>query len=377
MGIKKNIANMLLLAASLLFSCVVIEYLLPQLHIQGIDRHVFLHNMPIVQYIYGVYHPVLGYTLKPNINSAHISYKSYTDYTFRTNKDGFRGSDWDHSNNRKNIVVLGDSFAFGWGVEEHEMFSSLLENRMRATDPSYQVLNIAQSGFFLDQIINTFELFGKQFDPVLIIYLYCHNDPYQHPSEENGRFNITSFRTNISKADWEDEARRNNVAVWRAERFWKGRNLYAFYKNYLGPAFMVEKESPRRAWKERYTFSYKDLSVPTPPFGPLERDTVAQRYVWYCLNQLNEKSGNKPLILMDTADKMVLHLPDRLNADRWILRDFARQHGNVFFVDFESELRLRNDGVPRFLSVDDHWNPEGHRLASDMLGDMVNQMINH
>ncbi len=376
MGVKNITANLLLFICSLGISLLTIEAVLPFLHIQGVERHVFLHRMPVVQYMYGKFHPILGNTLQQNIESAHISYKNYTDYTFRTNQYGFRGGDWDRSKNRKNIVVLGDSFAFGWGVEEQEMFSTLLANRLRKSDPAFQVLNMAQSGYFLDQIVNTFDLYARQFDPVLIIYLYCYNDPYQFPPEVNGRFDIASFRKNISESVWLEEARRNNVNVRRVERFLRGSYVFAFYKNYLAPNFFTEKESPRRAWKERYACTYKDLLPPTPPAGPVTLNTVAQRYIWYCLEQLDKQSGHKPLVLMDTSDKMILHLPDRQKADRWILRDFARQHDNVFFADFESELRRRNDGIPRFLDVDDHWNPEGHRLAAAMLGEILDKKLN-
>lgn len=376
MGIKKVIPNIVLVVCSILFSLAVIEIVLPRLQIQGIERHVFLHKMPIVQYMYGNYHPVLGYTLEPNLKNVHISYKNYTDYTVRSNNDGFRGGDWDRSKDRKNIIILGDSFAFGWGVEEHEMFSTLLEDALQEKDLAYQVVNLAQSGFFLDQIVNTFRLFGEEFEPVLVVYLYCHNDSYQHPQEKNGRFDIASFRSNVSVSEWLYEAKLNNSNIWRVERFWKGLYLYAFYKNYLGPVFFVERETPRRAWKERYLFTYKDLTPPTSPDVPVQIDLVSQRYIWYCLSQIKEQSKDKPLILMDTADKMTLHLPDRQNADRWILRDFARQYENGYFVDYESELRRRNDGVSRFLEVDDHWNPEGHRLAAAMLIPIIFNALN-
>lgn len=295
-------------------------------------------------------------------------------YSFRTNNDGFRGSDWDLSKNRKNIVLLGDSFAFGWGVEENEMFSTLLEEKLQHIDPAIQIVNLAQSGYSLDQVINAFELFGRKFDPVLIIYLYCYKDTTPCPPSENGKFNIESFRSNVTQADWLDEARRNNANVWRFERFWKGLYLYAFYKNYFCPVFFTETNSPQRAWKERYVFTYKNLFPPAPPYhsNPTRYYTAIQQlYSWYGLTKLYEDSSRKPLILMDVSNKMLLHQKDRKDSDRWILRHFAHQYENVFFADFESELRSKNDGVARFLDVDVHWNPEGHKLATEMVDDII------
>lgn len=350
--------------------------MLPRLHPQGVDRHVYQHRRPIVQYIYGEYHPILGNTLRPNLTGVHVQYQHYLDYSFRTNKDGFRGVDWDHSPARKNIIVLGDSFAFGWGVEEHEMFSSLLEARLRKVDPAFQVLNMAQSGYFLDQILNTFELFGRRFDPLLIVYLYCHNDPVDPPPLVNGKFDNETFRLNFSREQWNDEARLNNVNVWRLERFWEGSYTYAFCVNYLVPFFSADKSpQQKQVRKNRYHFTYKNLYPPNPPTIPISRDSIQQQYVWYCLDKLYRNSGQRPLILMDASDKVFVHMEDRVDSDRWLLRDFAALYENVFFLDFESEIRRKNDGIPMFLDVDDHWNADGHLLATQMIDEVVEKNL--
>ncbi|MBA3015125.1 MAG: hypothetical protein FP815_09245 [Desulfobulbaceae bacterium] len=378
---KKSVAvrviiDIALVVGSSFMALAAVEILLPNLHIQGIERHVYQYRRPIVQYLYGQYHPVLGNTLLPDLQGVHVEYRDYLNYTFSTNNNGFRGLDWDFSPERKNIVVLGDSFAFGWGVEEGETFSSLLEMRLRQIDPAIQVLNMAQSGYSLDQVLNTYELYGKQFDPIFIIYLYCYNDPIDPPPFVNGEFGAEIFRAKISRDAWDEESKLNNINYWRFERFWKGSYLFAFYDNYLLP-FFADKQNPqiRRARKARLRFCYDNLSPPNPPTSPVPRATIQQQYVWYGLAKLYKDSKDRPLLLMDTSDKVFIHMEDSSDSDRWLLRDFSVLYKNVFFLDFESEVRRRNDGISKFLNVDDHWNAAGHLLAAEMLGSVIDQNL--
>ncbi len=60
------------------------------------------------------------------------------DVAVRINRLGFRDSKDIADVTARDIVVVGDSFSFGWGVEEHERYSSLLESRL-----SIPVFNIA------------------------------------------------------------------------------------------------------------------------------------------------------------------------------------------------------------------------------------------
>ncbi|MFW8601263.1 SGNH/GDSL hydrolase family protein [Desulfobacterota bacterium M19] len=370
MFIKNHIVkNIVLLAVSIFTSLLIIEILLPFLKIKGIERFVFLRRMPIVQYIYGEYKPIVEYTLRPNIKNAHLQYKDYTNYTFSTNKYGFRGADWDLAKNRRNVLVLGDSFAFGWGVNNDQTFSYILNKELEKKNPDFQVINLAQSGYFLDQVVNNFRLHRDLLHPEIVIYLYCYNDPLLHPKEINHKFDIKNYRAKITAADFNEEARRNNVNIWRFERFYKSLYLYAFYRNYVVPLFVGQHtSSARNAWKQRYEFTYKNLSPPTPPSKPVPLNNEKKKYIWYGLKQIRKIAGNNcRIILMDTSDKMLIHMPDSKKSDRWILRDFARQYANVTFVDFESTIRRKNDGVARFLKIDDHWNVKGHKLAAKML----------
>ena len=75
---------------------------------------------------------------KKNVISKHIS--NCFNVTYKSNSIGLRGEEVNLASKR-NIFLIGDSFAEGWGVNREETLQHLLE-----TEFSSQVLNLGISG---------------------------------------------------------------------------------------------------------------------------------------------------------------------------------------------------------------------------------------
>ncbi len=67
------------------------------------------------------------------------------------------------------ILVLGDSFAFGWGVEDDETFAARLEKELKSEIPGIQVLNGAVPGFGLPDELEWLEHYGLHLEPDLVL----------------------------------------------------------------------------------------------------------------------------------------------------------------------------------------------------------------
>jgi hypothetical protein len=85
----------------------------------------------------GCYHPDLGYTLKPG--KFVFTEREFSNAYF-INSLGVR--DTEEALVRPEIVILGDSFALGWGVNQEETFAKLLEENtklktLNTSVPSY------------------------------------------------------------------------------------------------------------------------------------------------------------------------------------------------------------------------------------------------
>ena len=101
----------------------------------------------------------------------------------RVNAQGFRGADFARTKGAgtRRILLLGDSFGFGVGVDEPHTVAARLHDLVNADAEltrghHVDVLNLSISGYSTDQEILTFESDGAPLDPEVVILLMCDND---------------------------------------------------------------------------------------------------------------------------------------------------------------------------------------------------------
>ncbi|MCP3459248.1 SGNH/GDSL hydrolase family protein [Bradyrhizobium sp. CCGUVB23] len=120
-------------------------------------------------------------------------------FVYHTNEYGFRVSMPPISNryDRPNIVLLGDSYTFGQGVNDGEEFGAVLADKLAS---KANVVNLGVPGFGLTHEIRVFYEFGRLFEPEVVVLQFCGNDPSDNLYEMvttlvDGRFD---FRTDRS-----------------------------------------------------------------------------------------------------------------------------------------------------------------------------------
>ena len=99
--------------------------------------------------------PVYARGLKPSVEAAvvHGHSKEFA-FAFSTNAQGLR-MDTDLDPGRRadqgRVVLVGDSFTFGYGVEQNETFAAELQRQLDRSGPATEVINAGfASGFTLD-----------------------------------------------------------------------------------------------------------------------------------------------------------------------------------------------------------------------------------
>lgn len=119
-------------------------------------------------------HPAFGWVFKPN---DHWQYSSKWDgfsVAYETNAEGFREKKPVHApKTRKRVLAVGDSFTFGWGVEEHERFTNEAE---KILGPDYEIYNISVPGWGFDQIYLAYKEYAARLGPDLVLVVYTPDD---------------------------------------------------------------------------------------------------------------------------------------------------------------------------------------------------------
>lgn len=157
------------------------------------------------------------------------------------------------------IALLGDSFAFGWGVEQDKTFAHRLEsnlNRIANGKIKFEVLNFGVPGYSTFQEVEKFKVRGVCFKPDAVLIYFVQNDfglPFfirdVSQSGSAGLFTSTQFAHLLNRRDekaQEAQAKQKgwdpNSALQELSKLSKQEG----FKIYLAI-------NPRKTWK-------KDLS---------------------------------------------------------------------------------------------------------------------
>jgi lysophospholipase L1-like esterase len=117
----------------------------------------------------GVSHPYIGHLHTPN-NALVIPNPDF-DAVHHTDGLGFRNAwAWPKT---ADIVTLGDSLTFGYGVEDADTWPAIIDRAL----PQLRVVNLGLIGASPEQYVRVYETFGTPLEPkVVIVGMYPDND---------------------------------------------------------------------------------------------------------------------------------------------------------------------------------------------------------
>ncbi len=117
----------------------------------------------------------LGWVPRPAVQGEHNLAGSFSS-TFRTNSIGLRDREFTPEDlaARHRTVVIGDSFTWGWGVNDGEIFVDGLEEQ----DTRAEYINLGVTAYGLEQEIEYFKRVGLDFDPHRLLVAFVQNDVY-------------------------------------------------------------------------------------------------------------------------------------------------------------------------------------------------------
>ncbi|MBN2565055.1 MAG: hypothetical protein JXB46_05040 [Candidatus Eisenbacteria bacterium] len=129
------------------------------------------HNMSVVEY-----EPVRGWHGRPNARLVFDQPSFSIDVA--QNSLGYRDRERAVMKppGAVRILCCGDSFTWGWGVQQDQIYTHLLEEMCDRTDPRTEVINAGVSGQNTSQALLGLLDHGFAFSPDLVIYQASDND---------------------------------------------------------------------------------------------------------------------------------------------------------------------------------------------------------
>ncbi len=148
----------------------------------------------------------------PIANSTGTYSKSRT-ITAHHNSLGLRESEPRENDTRPTVLVLGDSFTWGYDVEEGERFTDLLQREF----PHLRFVNAGVSGFGTDQEYLLLRKLWDRFKPERVVLVFC-GDNDRGDNSTNERYNGYFKPYFVARPDREPELA--GVPVPKSKRYY-------------------------------------------------------------------------------------------------------------------------------------------------------------
>lgn len=332
------------------------------------------------EFVFYEFDPYLGWGNKP---LAEGSFATPDSKTFvRINSKGLRDREYEYAKPAGvyRIIVLGDSFAWGYGVGQGKNFADLLEEQLGA---SVEVINAGVSGYGTDQELLFLEREGMKYQPDLVIVAFATNDftldnksgrhgYYQKPYFviENEQLKVENYPVPELKAGEWDELLKN----WRPEeKTAKRKGLKGFLKHqtktypFLSQGFKNMRYSLLRNLSRNPTFGrfFNQIRL---ELSKEDADLEVTREILLRMKEV-ASSGRARLAVFSVPYKSALEkLPNPYIQD---FLDFFESKGIPSFYPYDIFYTKFRAGDKLFLNHDDHWNEFGHALAAEALRDFL------
>lgn len=347
---------------------------------ERLNRHTLVYNKLV-----GNLEPDLGYKILPGID-AELG--DHPDYAFRVKTDplifeniGFRDDGLD-----KEIyaIAIGDSFTWGYGVNNDEIWTEVMEDML-----DKDIVNLGMPAFSIMQYAIMLKKYGLRFKPkVILIGFFTGNDYSDHSNFQewkNAKTDINfysyfsekeklknklkherkqkKFRHRLSKA------LQNKSALYRFLRKTKIKAIIKARKNTIATKEGTIRFEPdlllRNADESQKDNFIKDLATVERTLGKIKDvclensidlyvviiPTKEEVYCDYISNMLAFNEEEK--------DKML----DHYSAIKEICR-----YNDIKFIDLLPELRKNaNLGKKLYFTHDGHWNKDGNSLVASII----------
>ena len=275
----------------------------------------------------------LGWRPLPNLDCHYLA---LDDDVFHivTDREGWPGAT---SLDENKVIVVGDSFAFGYGIDTHRSFAALT--------PDLSVKAVGAPGYSMVHGVRLMEQFGERLREKLVVWFaFLENDLQDNLAPEMRGYRAPFLRLDRTLGTWEIVDQHIRAGKWDCSEL-DSRRLFS--------SFCVPGPRADRA------FAACDVLIQR---ARLACDRVGAGLVIVTIPhpiQLTSKGREELATLSGMPQACDPDLPDRRIAES------CRRHAVPFIIGRQHFARTdykQREGI--------HWNQRGHRRMASLLKEL-------
>lgn len=284
----------------------------------------------------------------------------------RLNSRGFRDRKHDERTRegKKRVLLLGDSFTWGYGVEFDEIFF----DRIQEKDPSYEFINIAHCGYGIDQEYLLLDSEGGGYKPDAVLLMFVLNDfAYITQNSAHGHQKpYFDIKDNMPELKNVPVPRNANVAAEKPEEKVKFNRKYLYNHSMLFKLFEDARKDFQYRLGIKKAEEFYESSDPRWILGT----KIMEEIKLYCDN-----NGIKLLIAV-IPNKLQLYTFYDSGNPQHMIEEFCRER-SIPCLNMLPPFRdkFAGDKEELYFDYDPHWNIKGHIFAAKLVEEFLEREL--
>lgn len=341
---REYIYRVLIFLISLVISLALAELLLAKLELppaQDILSETFWH------------HNAFATVMPPDATAKFLKPNSLEYIKYHSNRFGYRDAEWEQKTGAVNVLLLGDSFGWGWGCSQERTMAAILDASNR-----YRVCNVSAPGSNLVHYDRTFHAFNERIRPDVVVMLTYLNDFFE-PEKLRVRFESAIRDTHPQSLSLETvpfPETKNPQTPPLLTRF----RLYRFFQ-YLRQTHFQDKTFWMEGFRDDLEFLSDESQIDKALrlYGEiLDRLQGTHRIVVVYIPPIFEISGKTKNILAQFYD--VSRMRHRFFYER--LAQIATSK-HAAFLNLEAIFGQEQDKEALYYAYDNHLTEKGQTVA--------------
>jgi len=315
------------------------------------------------------FNPELGAIPVPK-QRAMRSLPGCYSYTYSNNQLGLRGNkDYDVTCKKcTRILLLGDSFTYGIGVNDDQTFGSIIENNLLTKFGLIEVINGGNGGKGTDYALKFFQLLGHEFEPDITILCFFCND--YADNIRNDYFIID----NQKKLHY----KKLNVTLYAKKSFLIKIPFYDWFISWSHAANLLKNAAMKLIdLKKGNGHSDSIISYKNSEKGFADEKSIQITKLFILeLNKLLLNKNSKFIIVYIPMDREIIKYRNyhEISYDEINISKITNEL-NIKYLSLTPLISNSMYNINELYYREGHWTPEAHYIAANYLTKIILDII--